>query len=212
MSFYVKEIFYSLQGEGFYSGRPAIFCRFTRCNLWSGKEVDREKALCRFCDTDFVGTDGVLGGVYSNSNQLVDAIESAALSYTPKTKPYIVFTGGEPSLQLTEELVTAAKARGFETAIETNGSNSLPDGLDWVTVSPKYGVELSVTSGDELKLVWPQAGLSISSMETLDFKHYYLQPRFGEDIKEVTSEVVELCLHRPLWKLSLQTHKYIGIL
>ena len=211
MSFAVKEIFYTLQGEGYHAGRPAVFCRFAGCNLWSGREEDREFAKCRFCDTAFLGTDQS-GGTFENATQLAHSICSLFPSYAHAGyRPYVVLTGGEPALQVTDELVWELTRHGVQVGMETNGTLALPDGLDWVTVSPKAGTELVVTRGNELKLVWPQEGLALQDFEQLDFEHFFLQPRDSADQAQATKEAVQTCLKRPLWKLSLQTHKYIGI-
>ncbi|MBT9749032.1 7-carboxy-7-deazaguanine synthase [Desulfovibrio desulfuricans] len=211
MSFAVKEIFYTLQGEGFHAGRPAVFCRFSGCNLWSGQEEDRKFAKCPFCDTDFLGAEKS-GGEFKNAATLAQAICSFFPSYThPGYRPYVVFTGGEPALQLTEELLQELGRCGVETGIETNGTLPLPKGLDWITVSPKAGTKLVVTSGSELKLVWPQEGISVQDFEQLDFKHFFLQPRDYAGQSQATEDAVRICQDRPLWKLSLQTHKFIGI-
>ena len=211
MSFAVKEIFYTLQGEGFHAGRPAVFCRFSGCNLWSGREEDRKFAKCPFCDTDFIGAENS-GGEFKNAATLAQAICSFFPIYThPGYRPYVVFTGGEPALQLTGELLQELNRRGVETGIETNGTLALPEGLDWITVSPKAGTKLVVTSGSELKLVWPQEGISAQDFEQLDFKHFFLQPRDYAGQSQATEDAVRICQDRPLWKLSLQTHKFIGI-
>lgn len=205
----VKEIFYTLQGEGARSGRPAVFCRFTGCNLWSGREVDRSKAICQFCDTDFRGTSGENGGVY-------DVISLAALieSLWPEgfsDNRYVVFTGGEPLLQLDGALIDAMHQRGFEIAIETNGTIAVPMGIDWICVSPKMGAELVVQSGDELKLVVPQNGLNISDFERLNFTHFFLQPMDGVNRTQNTKIAIDLCLRNPKWRLGVQMHKYLNI-
>lgn len=215
MAYRVKEVFYSLQGEGVRAGRPAVFCRFAGCNLWSGRQADRAASICRFCDTDFVDTDGQGGGVYAAAEDLVPVIAGLLPAFGHgRYRPYVVFTGGEPALQLDEALLNAARTLGAELAVETNGTLPLPAGLDWVTVSPKAGARLAVTSGDELKLVWPQEGLRPEDFESLDFRHFCLQPRHGADAREnvrITSQVVTLCLERPVWRLSLQMHKLLGI-
>jgi 7-carboxy-7-deazaguanine synthase (Cx14CxxC type) len=203
LSYTVKELFYTLQGEGGQAGRPAVFLRFAGCNLWTGREEDRATAQCRFCDTDFVG-----GDKFADAGALADAV--AAL-WPGGGVPYVVCTGGEPSLQLDAALIDALHARGFEIAIETNGTRSLPAGLDWVCVSPKAGTELVVVAGDELKLVWPQAGLEPTRFEGLAFTHRFLQPMDGGDRAASTKACVEYCLTHPRWRLSLQTHKILGI-
>ena len=211
MSFAVKEIFYTLQGEGFYAGRPAVFCRFAGCNLWSSREEDRQFAKCRFCDTDFLGADES-SGTFENAALLAHAICAHFPSYAHAGyKPYVVLTGGEPALQVTDELVWELTRHGVQVGMETNGTLALPDGLDWITVSPKAGTELAVTRGNELKLVWPQEGIDLQDFEQLGFEHFFLQPRDSADQAQATKEAVQTCLKRPLWKLSLQTHKYIGI-
>lgn len=211
MSFAVKEIFYTLQGEGFHAGRPAVFCRFSGCNLWSGREEDRAFAKCRFCDTDFLGTSKT-GGLFKDAQMLARAICSFFPNYTHRAyRPYVVFTGGEPALQITDELLRELRRLGAELGIETNGTLALPDGLDWITVSPKAGTELAVTAGNELKLVWPQEGIALQDFECLAFEHFFLQPRDYSGQQQATQEAVEICLNRPMWKLSLQTHKFIGI-
>jgi 7-carboxy-7-deazaguanine synthase (Cx14CxxC type) len=205
----VKEVFRTLQGEGRQAGRAAVFLRFSRCNLWSGHERDRASAVCRFCDTDFVGTDGPGGGVFRGADAL--AARVAGVWGPGPDHRFVVCTGGEPALQLDEALVDALHAEGFEVAVETNGTLALPAGLDWVCVSPKAGTELVVTSGDELKVVWPQDGIDLDALELLDFDHLLLSPMDGPDHAAATAASVELCLARPRWRLSLQTHKVIGI-
>ena len=204
MSYTVKEIFYSLQGEGLRTGRPAVFCRFSGCNLWNGRESGRAEAQCRFCDTDFVG-----GEIFSGARALADAV--AALWPGGTEGRYVVCTGGEPALQLDGALVEALQARGFEVAIETNGTRSLPGGLDWVCVSPKAGTALKVEKGDELKLVYPQDGADPGLYEGLDFTYFLLQPMDGPDLRENTDKAIAYCLAHPRWRLSLQTHKALGI-
>lgn len=203
MTYTVKELFYTLQGEGAQAGRPAVFLRFAGCNLWSGREEDRATAQCRFCDTDFVG-----GDKYADAAALADAV---AAQWPGGGAPYVVCTGGEPTLQLDAALIDALHGRGFEIAIETNGTRPLPAGIDWVCVSPKAGTELVVTSGDELKLVWPQAGLDPAALAGLAFRHHFLQPLDGAGRAQATSACVQYCLTHPRWRLSLQTHKIIGI-
>jgi len=204
----VKEVFRTLQGEGRQAGRAAVFLRFARCNLWSGHERDRPTAACRFCDTDFVGTDGPGGGVFRGAGAL--AAHVAATWGPGREHRFVVCTGGEPALQLDEPLVDALHAEGFEVAVETNGTLPLPAGLDWVCVSPKAGTELAVTSGDELKVVWPQ-DVDLDALEALAFDHHLLSPMDGPDREAATRAAVELCLARPRWRLSLQTHKVLGI-
>jgi 7-carboxy-7-deazaguanine synthase (Cx14CxxC type) len=210
MSYSVKEIFYTLQGEGARTGRAAVFCRFTGCNLWTGREEDRERAICRFCDTDFVGMDGVGGGRFGSPDALAEAIASRWPRDVSGTR-YVVFTGGEPLLQLDAQAIDAVHARGFEIAVETNGTIAVPPGIDWICVSPKAGSELVVREGQELKLVYPQAGATPELFESMLFEHFYLQPMDGPDRDVNTRLAVQECLARPRWRLSLQTHKYLGI-
>jgi len=213
MSYQVKEIFYTLQGEGAHAGRPAVFCRFAGCNLWSGREQDRASAVCRFCDTDFVGTDGTLGGRFDSASAL--AAQIAALWPAGfATQRFVVLTGGEPLLQLDTELIEALHAQGFEIAVETNGSIAAPEGIDWLCVSPKAGAPWVQRQGHELKLVWPQPGFSLAdmqAMQTLPFSHHRLQPLDDVLQKRNTEICVDLCLQQPVWKLSMQTHKVSGI-
>ena len=204
----IKEIFYTLQGEGAHAGRPAVFCRFSRCNLWTGRERDRARAVCKFCDTDFVGVDGEGGGRFRSAESLAEAVASR---WPGGGTPYVVCTGGEPLLQLDEAAVAALKARGFEVAVETNGTQPAPSGLDWICVSPKSGAPLVLTSGHELKLVYPQAGAEPERYEHLAFDSFRLQPMDGEQVVENTAEAVKYCLDHPQWSLSLQTHKHLGI-
>ena len=211
----VKEIFYTLQGEGYHAGRPAVFCRFTGCNLWTGREHDRAKSICSFCDTDFVGT-GPDGGRFATAAELADRIGSAwpAESREPKDqRGFVVCTGGEPLLQLDAELVDALHARGFEVAVETNGTQLPPPGLDWICVSPKGTAPLRLANGDELKLVFPQVEQEAQPerFEHLDFRHFSLQPMDGPDREANTRLAVEYCLTHPRWRLSLQTHKLLGL-
>lgn len=208
----VKEIFYTLQGEGTRAGRPAVFCRFTSCNLWTGREHDRHRAICQFCDTDFVGTDGPGGGRFRSASDLAEAVAKTWQGEPHRrSRPYVVCTGGEPLLQLDEAAVAAFHAEGFEVAIETNGTLPAPAGIDWVCVSPKAGTDLVLAAGDELKLVYPQAGAEPERYETLDFTRFLLQPMDGPDREVNTDAAVRYCLKHPQWKLSLQTHKYLGI-
>lgn len=210
MTYSVKEIFYTLQGEGARAGRPAVFCRFSGCNLWSGREADREGSACRFCDTDFVGTDGALGGKYADPASLAAVIDGLwPKSYS--ASKYVVFTGGEPLLQLDHALILAMHAAGFEIAIETNGTIAVPSGIDWVCVSPKAGAALKVTKGNELKVVVPQAGQNLADYESLAFEHFYVQPLDGLERERSTRLAIDICLANPRWKLSLQTHKYLRI-
>ncbi|HJL19333.1 MAG TPA: 7-carboxy-7-deazaguanine synthase [Sandaracinaceae bacterium LLY-WYZ-13_1] len=208
MGYALKELFYTLQGEGAQAGRPAVFCRFTGCNLWSGREADRARAVCRFCDTDFVGTDGPGGGRFEDAAALADAAKAA---WPGGGHPLVVCTGGEPLLQLDGGLVEAFHARGFEVAIETNGTRPVPPGVDWVCVSPKAGAELVVTAGQELKLVFPQPGAEPARYEHLAFERFFLQPMDGPDVAEHTRAALAHCLAHPRWSLSLQTHKLLGI-
>jgi 7-carboxy-7-deazaguanine synthase len=206
----VKEIYYTLQGEGAQAGRAAVFCRFAGCNLWTGREEDREKAICQFCDTDFIGTDGPNGGKFIGS----DALAEAVLAQWPASaggKPLVVCTGGEPLLQLDSEAIAALKQRGFEVAVETNGTQHAPAGLDWVCVSPKIGADLVLHSGSELKLVYPQLGGEPEKFAHLDFTHFFLQPMDGTRQEQNTQAAIKYCLKHPQWRLSLQTHKFVGI-
>jgi len=209
VSYAVKEIFMTLQGEGAQAGRAAVFCRFAGCNLWSGREQDRQSAKCRFCDTDFVGTDGTLGGRYASAEALADAI-SGQWSGRDLDR-FTVLTGGEPLLQLDTALIAALHARGFAIAVETNGTIAPPDGLDWVCVSPKAGAELVIRAGDELKLVYPQDGAAPDDFADLSFTRFSLQPMDGPEIRENTARTIDYCLRHPKWRLSLQTHKTLGI-
>ena len=210
MTYSIKEIFYTLQGEGARAGRPAVFCRFAGCNLWSGREQDRADAVCRYCDTDFVGTDGNLGDKYIDSAAVAKVIDSLwPDTYT--ADKYVVFTGGEPLLQLDTALIASLHAAGFEIAIETNGTLPVPEGVDWVCVSPKPGSELVVKSGNELKLVVPQDGLRLADYESLAFDHFFVQPMDNAASDANTRLAVETCLQNPRWKLSLQTHKILQI-
>jgi len=206
----VKEVFYTLQGEGANAGRPAVFCRFARCNLWSGHEEHRANAICQFCDTDFVGTDGPGGGIFGEPDELANHV-AAQWPAVRGGRPFVVCTGGEPLLQLDEALIIALHERGFEIAIETNGTMPVPRGIDWVCVSPKAEAGLLVLSGDELKLVYPQPGGDPERYENLEFDHFFLQPMDGPDRDRNTAQAVEYCLAHPQWRLSLQTHKYLGI-
>ncbi len=210
MSYAVKEIFYTLQGEGANTGRPAVFCRFAGCNLWSGHERDRTSAVCRFCDTDFVGTDGPGGGRFASPGALAKAV-AAAWPPTEAGARFVVCTGGEPLLQLDAPLVAALHGKGFEIAIETNGTQPGLDGIDWVCVSPKAGAELVLERGDELKLIFPQPGLDPAQFEQLPFSHFFVQPMDGPDRLRNTELAIRYCLEHPRWRLSLQTHKLLGI-
>ena len=208
-SFAVKEIFLTLQGEGSHVGRPAVFCRFAGCNLWSGRESDRSRAVCTFCDTDFVGTDGVRGGRYQNARDLAVAIEEEWIG--GESNRFCVLTGGEPLLQVDTELTDALHARGFEIAVETNGTIALPAGIDWVCVSPKSTSQLAVLKGNELKLVYPQEDAPPESFAHLAFDKFLLQPMDGPDVVANTRRAIQYCLENPRWRLSVQTHKHIGI-
>lgn len=205
----VKEIFFTLQGEGFHAGRPAVFCRFAGCNLWTGREADRASAVCKFCDTDFVGV-GPDGGRFATAAALADAV-AARWPAGGGGKPYVVCTGGEPLLQLDDAAVAALHGRGFEVAVETNGTRPAPAGLDWVCVSPKADAPLVLTHGDELKLVYPQAGAEPERYAGLDFAHFSLQPMDGPEVERHTRAAVAYCLAHPQWRLSLQTHKALGL-
>jgi 7-carboxy-7-deazaguanine synthase len=212
MAYLVKEVFYTLQGEGAQAGRPAVFCRFSGCNLWTGRERHRHLAVCRFCDTDFVGTDGPGGGRFASASHLAGHVAATwAGAPHPRSRPYVVCTGGEPLLQLDADLVSAFHAHGFEVGVETNGTQPLVEGLDWVCVSPKAGAPLVVEGGDELKLVYPQEDLLPPAVERLGFQRWFLQPMDGPAVTENTKAAVEYCLAHPQWRLSLQTHKVIGI-
>lgn len=209
MTYSAKEIFKTLQGEGAHAGRAAVFCRFAGCNLWTGRESDRASAACTFCDTDFIGTDGEGGGKFTTAEQLADAI---AASWGPGTEDrYVVFTGGEPLLQLDDALLAAVHARGFTVAIETNGTVKPPEGIDWICVSPKGTAPLVIERGNELKLVYPQLNALPESFVHLDFEHFFLQPMDGPTRVKNTEQAVQYCMQHPQWRLSLQTHKYIGI-
>ena len=211
MSYVVKESFLTLQGEGAQACRAAMFCRFTGCNLWSGLEKDRATAACRFCDTDFRGTDGVGGGRFAEADALADHLRALWDAEARGGRPYVVFTGGEPLLQLDADLVQACKDRGFEVAVETNGTKAVPAGVDWVCVSPKPRSELVVHAGNELKLVFPQEELSPATFEGLAFSHFFLQPMDGPDREANTARAVAWCRAHPQWRLSIQTHKLLGI-
>lgn len=207
----IKEIFYTLQGEGAQAGRPAVFCRFSGCNLWSGREEDRAKAICQFCDTDFWGTDGENGGRYASAKELVDKIASLWPDLG-EGHPYVVCTGGEPMLQLDQKLVDTLHDSGFEIAVETNGTIEPPKGIDWICVSPKANTEILITKGNELKLVYPQEAALPSQFEQLNFEHFYLQPMDDGPLSEQNTQAcVQYCLQHPQWKLSLQTHKLLNI-
>ena len=212
MSYAVKEIFYTLQGEGANTGRPAVFCRFAGCNLWSGREEDRLTAICQFCDTDFVGTDGSNGGRFASVRELAIAVATAwPTPPSPLAHPFVVCTGGEPLLQLDDDLVAAFHKFGFAVAIETNGTRLPPRGVDWICVSPKAGADLVLRAGHELKLVFPQAGAEPTRFAHLDFHHFFLQPMDGPERERNTQLALRYCLEHPQWRLSLQTHKLLGI-
>lgn len=206
----VKEIYYTLQGEGAHTGRAAVFCRFTGCNLWSGREEDRKDAICQFCDTDFIGTDGENGGRYT-AKELAEKVAELWEAGLQSGTPYVVCTGGEPLLQLDAEMIAAFHAKSIEIGIETNGTKPIPKGIDWVCVSPKAGAELVVEKGDELKLVYPQLGAEPTLFEHLDFEHFYLQPMDSPTQVENIQATLQYCLANPKWRLSLQTHKFINI-
>ena len=227
MTYTVKEIFYTLQGEGAQTGRAAVFCRFSGCNLWSGREEDRSRAVCQFCDTDFVGT-GPDGGRFRSAAELADAVErcwtggasrpdsnegpgSRADSAQSGDRKYVVCTGGEPLLQVDEKLIAEMHQRGFEVAVETNGTRPAPKSLDWICVSPKAGAPLVQTTGNELKLVYPQDNAPPEKFEQLDFRHFFLQPMDGADTAANTERAIEYCLRHPRWRLSIQTHKLVGL-
>ncbi len=210
MSYQVKEIFYTLQGEGANAGRPAVFCRFAGCNLWSGREQDRATAVCRFCDTDFVGTSGTLGGKFADADALADRI-AAQWPAGDSAHRFVVMTGGEPLLQLDAALINALHARGFAVAVETNGTLAAPPGIDWLCVSPKAGAPWVQREGQELKVVWPQPLLALDELEAASFDHRYLQPMDNAARQGNTQACIQLCLERPAWRLSLQTHKITGI-
>lgn len=210
MTYTVKEIYYTLQGEGGQAGRAAVFCRFTGCNLWTGREEDRSKAVCQFCDTDFIGTDGPGGGKFASAEALAQAVRRHWPTGSGG-KPLVVFTGGEPLLQLDKALVDALHAAGFEIAVETNGTQAAPEGLDWICVSPKADAELVLRRGTELKLVFPQRSAMPERFADLDFQHFFLQPMDGIEGKKNTQKAIEYCLQHPQWRLSIQTHKVIGI-
>ncbi len=213
MAYKIKELFYSFQGEGAHAGRPAIFCRFAGCNLWTGREEDRATAICQFCDTDFWGMDGTYGGKYS-ADGLADQIMAlwpGRPGEAEMASPYIIMTGGEPALQIDDELIQVLHQRGAIIAIETNGTLELPAGIDWICVSPKANTDIVVRSGDELKLVFPQINCHPEQFAHLDFKHFSLQPMDGPMIKQHTASVIAYCLEHPQWRVSLQTHKYAGV-
>jgi len=210
MTYAVKELFYTLQGEGAQAGRAAVFCRFAGCNLWSGREQDRAAAVCSFCDTDFVGTDGVGGGKFATPESLADAV-AAQWPSDAAGRPYVVCTGGEPLLQLDKPLIDALHARGFEVAVETNGTQPAPEGLDWICVSPKADADIVLTRGHELKLVYPQPLAQPERFAHLDFENFFLQPLDSVLQKQHTREAVAYCMAHPQWRLSVQMHKVVGI-
>ena len=210
MTYSIKEIFYTLQGEGAHAGRPAVFCRFSGCNLWTGREADRASAVCQFCDTDFVGTDGEGGGKFRTAADVAGAIDALWPASYPASK-YVVFTGGEPLLQLDAALIEAMHAAGFTIAIETNGTLPVPAGVDWICVSPKMGSKLVVERGNEIKVVIPQLGQDLAAYETLDFDNYFVQAMDGPLAEFNTRLAIDTCKRNPRWKLSLQTHKLLQI-
>lgn len=210
----VKEMFYTLQGEGAQAGRAAVFCRFAGCNLWSGREEDRATAVCKFCDTDFVGTDGMGGGKFKDAGGLAQAIVDTFKGDPLQARPYVVFTGGEPVLQLNAALIDAVHSHGFEIAVETNGTLPVPAGVDWICVSPKFGSELVQTCGNELKVVVPQLGQNLDALSQLAFDHYFVQAMDHADLATKARNLqtaIQTCLKNPKWRLSVQTHKVIGM-
>tara|TARA_B000000437_G_scaffold144471_1_gene105209 strand:- start:111 stop:743 length:633 start_codon:yes stop_codon:yes gene_type:complete len=209
MSYSVKEIYLTIQGEGFHTGKYAVFCRFSGCNLWTGLEKDRKKAICNFCDTDFVGTDGINGSKYPNAEQLANEIDK--VWDKDINEKFVVFTGGEPLLQLDKQLVDLLHKKKFKVAIETNGTILPPENIDWICVSPKQGADFNLKYGNELKLVYPQKGLEPKNFKHLDFDHFFLQPMDGKDLQRNILQSVSYCIENPLWRLSLQTHKIMGI-
>ncbi|MGO9777806.1 MAG: 7-carboxy-7-deazaguanine synthase [Terracidiphilus sp.] len=211
MNYTVKEIYYTLQGEGAHTGRAAVFCRFAGCNLWSGREADRATAICQFCDTDFANTNGPGGGKFASPEELSAAVEEKWPGGDVPGTRFVVCTGGEPLLQLDPPLIDALHAYGFEIAVETNGTVAAPPGLDWICVSPKAGATLTQRTGDELKLVYPQSGAEPAAFESLAFRHFFLQPMDGPLRDANTQAALEYCLDHPRWRLSLQTHKLLNI-
>ena len=209
MSYSVKEIYLTIQGEGFHTGKHAVFCRFSGCNLWTGLEKDRKKAICNFCDTDFVGTDGINGSKYPNAELLANEIDK--VWDKDINEKFVVFTGGEPLLQLDKPLVDLLHKKKFKVAIETNGTILPPENIDWICVSPKQGADFNLKYGNELKLVYPQKGLEPKNFKHLDFDHFFLQPMDGKDLQRNILQSVSYCIENPLWRLSLQTHKIMGI-
>jgi 7-carboxy-7-deazaguanine synthase (Cx14CxxC type) len=212
LSYAVKEIYYTLQGEGANTGSPAVFCRFAGCNLWSGRHSGRASAICTFCDTDFVGTDGPGGGRFQTATDLATAVMDAwPTCSSVRNRPLVVCTGGEPLLQLDSDAVNALHASGFRIAVETNGTQMPPEGLDWICVSPKAGADLVLRKGNELKLVYPQVGAQPEAYEEMHFDHLFLQPMDGPNQEENTRLAIRYCLEHPRWRLSLQTHKLVGL-
>jgi 7-carboxy-7-deazaguanine synthase (Cx14CxxC type) len=212
VTYAVKEIFFTLQGEGANTGRPAVFCRFAGCNLWTGREADRVDATCQFCDTEFVGVDGPGGGKFDTANELALAVaEKWPANVSPRARRLVVCTGGEPLLQMDADVVLALHAQGFEIAVETNGTQLPPDGIDWICVSPKAGAPLVLTRGNELKLVYPQHGGEPERFADLDFEQFFLQPMDGPDRERNTELALAYCMSHPQWRLSIQTHKLLGI-
>jgi 7-carboxy-7-deazaguanine synthase (Cx14CxxC type) len=211
LSYQVKEIFYSIQGEGYHSGRPAVFCRFSGCNLWSGKEADREKAICKICDTDFLGTDGEGGGNYRTAEELADKIDKLWPKENNQVKPFVVCTGGEPLLQIDSDLIDALHERKFEIAVETNGTIPAPEKIDWLCVSPKENTKIVQTRGDELKLLYPQGFLDPEKYIAYDFEYFFLQPVDNAQLNENIQKTLEYVLGHPKWRLSLQLQKILKI-
>ena len=211
MTYQVKEIFYTLQGEGYHSGRSSVFCRFTGCNLWTGREQDRLNAVCKFCDTDFVGTNGISGGKYSSADELANRICEIWRIENSEERPFVVLTGGEPLLQVDSALISSLHANYCEIAVETNGTIIPPEGIDWLCCSPKAGAALKIRRGNELKVVFPQIGIDPTELNGLDFDHFYLQPMDGPMRDKNCNAAVQYCKRNPRWKLSLQTHKILGI-
>lgn len=210
MSYHVKEIYHTLQGEGAHAGRSAVFLRFTGCNLWTGREKDRLNAVCRFCDTDFIGTDGFNGGTYESAYELAEVVEKVWPTNT-NNRRFVVCTGGEPLLQLDSALIEALHSVSFEIAVETNGTRTVPNGIDWICVSPKANADCIVREGDELKLVFPQPGITPEQYEHWEFTRFFLQPMDGPELDQNRLLAVEYCLFHPQWELSLQTHKFVGL-
>ncbi|MGB4969094.1 MAG: 7-carboxy-7-deazaguanine synthase [Saprospiraceae bacterium] len=209
----VKEIFYSLQGEGAQTGRPAVFLRFAGCNLWNGREEDRQQAICSFCDTDFVGTNGTYGGKYPSANDLAACIQSLwpKMNVGHKIKPYVIFTGGEPLLQVDDPLIDSLHDIGFEIGLETNGTIEAPKGIDWICLSPKPNTIIKIRSGNELKFIYPQLNFNPEDFQQFDFQYFYIQPMDGANIQEHIQQSLDFCLQHPTWRLSIQTHKLLGI-